>query len=532
MSILLGLFSNRPEDGWSGFGAIASTVSGETVTESSALGVAAYFACVRVLSEDIAKLPLQLFRREGANRMREDRHPVDQLLQRMHPIAGSQSIREAMTAHACTWGNGYAEIERDASGLPIALHIIHPSRVEARRVDGEIIYRVHADSGRAADFWPEDILHIHGLGGTGLSGYSVIRLAAESLGLTIASEKFGAAYFGNGATPGLAIEHPEKLSQAAKENLRDSWVKAHAGAGKSHRPFVLDEGMKVHPYSAPPDDAQFLETRQFQIEEVCRWFRMMPVKIGHKTATPYTNVEALSRAHVDDCLMPWAVRWEQEIQRKLLFEADRASGRYAKHNFSALLRGDAAARANFYRTMINIGAYSPNDVRAKEDEDPIDGGSVYMVQSNMTTLEAVAQGRNLSSQKAAQDQQSGSSQRQQATATLSSVFLGAADRALSKEVRARANEQRKNSGNAKALHQWATAFYGRYRSDIVSAFAPAVDAWCMLADADMSAGMQAIERFADAYCSRAMVAPSSEVADTPTTLADAVLAALQEIPDA
>jgi HK97 family phage portal protein len=207
----------------------------------------------------------------------------------------------------------------------------------------------------------------------------------------MAMETFGSRFFGNGTNPGMVVSHPGKLTSAAHDNLRNSLVTAHSGLGNTHRLLLLEEGMKVEKYGIPPNDCQFLESRQFQIPEVARWFNLPPHKLKDLTKSSFSNIESEQISFVTDAILPWLVRLEQNYNAQLLSPGDRGLyGRgklYWKHVVEGLLRGDAAARGTFYREMFNIGAMSINEIREKEDLDPVDGGDVHLVPLNMTTLE-------------------------------------------------------------------------------------------------------------------------------------------------
>jgi HK97 family phage portal protein len=216
-------------------------------------------------------------------------------------------------------------------------------------------------------------------------------MARKSLGLGMALETFGSMFFGNGTNPGLIVSHPGKLSQLASSNLKDSLATAHQGLGKSHRMLLLEEGMKVEKYGIPPNDCQFLESRSFQIPEVARWFNLPPHKLKDLTKSSFSNIESEQISFVTDSILPWAVRLEANYNMQLLTKYDKElSGRgrlYFKHSLEGLLRGDSASRAAFYTAMFNIGAFSPNDIREKEDMDPVPGGDIRLVPMNMVSLE-------------------------------------------------------------------------------------------------------------------------------------------------
>lgn len=393
MSIFKTLLAQSHDDGFGQPSSQMSSMIGSMVTEAGvgmspeqAVGVSTYFACMRVVSEDIGKLPLKTYERlDGREKRLADDHAAFELLHDApNEETTAQSFRETLTAHAAGWGGGFAEIQRSRRGRPVAMYVIHPSRVVMKRAkDGSLYYAVRSeDSVNLVPIEARDMFHLHGLGEDSLTGYSIAALAAQSLGLARAAEQFGASFFRNGASLSGVLEHPANLSDEALKHLRDSWQRKYGGANNAGSVAILEEGMKYEKIGIPPEQAQFLETRQFSVEEVCRWWRVPPVKVGHNTATPYANIEALNLAYVNDALMPWAVRWEQEARRKL-FMPDERKTYFVEHLFQGLLRGDTQARAEYYSKLYNVGALSPNDIRAYENLNPREGGDEYFVAVNM-----------------------------------------------------------------------------------------------------------------------------------------------------
>lgn len=358
------------------------STAGITATPDTACTVSAYFAAIRNISEDIAKLPISIYR-PGSSTLERITDPVEALLEDSpNPIMGGIAFRECLTAHALSWGNGYAEIVRSASGKPVELWPIHPALVRVC-VDGDnnLTYEVLIKSGQRIVLRPENMFHLHGLGGDGFQGYSVARFAAESVGTSIAAQQFGAAFFGNGSTFGGVLMHPNQMSKEAQDRLVQSIEERHTGARKAFRLMVLEEGMKMESAGIPPRDAQYLELRQFMVSDIARWFRIPPHKIGDLQAATFSNIESLNIQFLQETLLPWIGRWEQEIRRKLL-----APGLVARHGVQSLLRGDQAARAQFYREQFNIGVLSINEIRASEGLNPIEDGDEHYIPLNMTTV--------------------------------------------------------------------------------------------------------------------------------------------------
>jgi HK97 family phage portal protein len=358
---------------WAGTsGATRQTTAGEQVGPGTALQLSAYFAALRAISEDLMKLPLVVQRQVGNRVEKLPDHPVSVMFRsRVCPDVSASAFRETTVAHCASWGNGYAEIVRNGAGQVAQLWPIHPSRVQPIRDDnGRLFYRVRSDLAlRQPDaiLGPAEMLHPHGLGGDGVTGYSVCGLAAESLGVALASQRFAAAFYGNGANVGGVLKSPGKLTDKAWQRLRESWSGVYQGPENAGKVAILEEGLDYSRTTIPPNEAQFLESRQFSIEEIARWFRMPPHKLQHLLRSTNNNIEHQSIEYVTDTLMPWAVRFEREIDAKIL---DGAGDLTIKHDFSALLRGDNNARANFYRTMVTLMIMTPNECRAAEGMNP------------------------------------------------------------------------------------------------------------------------------------------------------------------
>lgn len=364
--------------------------AGITVTHDNALEAAAFFACIRVISEDMASLPWHAFQRrsDGGRDPLVNSHVQYLINQRANPDMSAYAFRETLNAWAMSWGNGYAEIERDNAGRPAWLWPICPDRVEVDRDgNGNVVYDVANSAGPNTVISSRDMFHVHGLGFDGLVGYSIVSLASRSLGLSISLEEFGAQFFGNGATLGGILEVPEEssLSDDGKKNLRNTFNKRHQGASKAHGVEILDGGVKYKEVGVEPDKGQFIESHQHQVEVIARWCRVPPHKIGHLLRMTFNNVEQLSIDYVQGGIIPWARRFEEEANFKLFGLRDR--NKYTKINTNALMRGDTETRGNFYNTMWNLGAFSVNEIRELEDRNPVPDGDKRFVQLNMTTLE-------------------------------------------------------------------------------------------------------------------------------------------------
>lgn len=380
---------------YDGFG-VVRTVSGENVTPESAMALAAYYACIRVISEDVGKLPLHVFRQRGTVREKDGSHPLWRVLHdRPNPEMTSMAFRETVTAWALGWGNGYAEIVRSEDGRSVELWPIHPKRVVPMRDEnGVLFYRVNMGSTadkrpETVDLPAESVLHIHGVGGDAISGWSIARLAAESLGVALAEQKHSGAFFGNGARPSGILKYPgifDQVDESKKKQFREEWERNYGGASNAGKTAILDEGIEYQPISMNNKDSQFIESRQFSVEEICRWFRIPPHKVQHLLRSTFSNIESQNLEYVVDTLMPWLVRWEQAIALRLLSGA-RDAGVFVKHNVNALLRGDVVSRGQWYTQMLTNGVFSVNDVRELEDMNPVDSGDRHFVQGQMVPLD-------------------------------------------------------------------------------------------------------------------------------------------------
>lgn len=372
------------------------TASGAVVTEESALSTSAFFAAVRVLAESESSLPLHLYQRlPGGGKERATGRRLYNLLRfSPNPEMTAIEMRDALTGHAVTWGNAFLNIQWANDGEPLALWPLRPDRMRLERAPNgglSYVYKLpQRYDGNERRLAPQDVLHIRGLGSNGLIGYSILSLAMQSIGLALATEEFGARFFGNGAAPGGVLVHPATLSDEANARLRKSWEEMHQGLDNAHRVAILEEGLDYKQIGLAPEESQFLETRKFQVRDVARWFRMQPHKIQDLDNATFTNIEHQGLEFVTDTLMPWLVRWEQRIWLSLLSPAEREVY-YAEHLVDGLLRGDVQARYNAYNIGRNGGWLSADDIREKENMNPLpDGqGRIYLVPMNMIPADQV-----------------------------------------------------------------------------------------------------------------------------------------------
>ena len=401
MNILSRLFHSRDKPRNSTAGSayrffFGGTPAGKHVNEKSAMQITAVYACVRILAESIAGLPLHLFRYDGkGGKARAVDHPLYFLLHdEPNPEMTSFAFRETLMTHLLLWGNAYAQVIRNGKGEVLALYPLMPNRMTVDRDKaGRLRYeymRMDDEAptmkGTAVVLNPADVLHIPGLGFDGIVGYSPLAMAKNAIGMAMACEEYGASFFANGATPSAVLEYPGTLKDPAK--IRESWELAHGGRN-SHRIGILEEGMKYTPIGIPPEQAQFLETRKFQISEIARIFRVPPHMVGDLEKATFSNIEHQSLEYVKYTLAPWICRFEQSMARSLLLPQEKREYTI-KLNVDGLLRGDYQSRMQGYAIGRQNGWMSANDIRQLESLDLIPeekGGDLYLVNGNMERLE-------------------------------------------------------------------------------------------------------------------------------------------------
>ena len=401
MGILSGIFKARDklQDRTAGSSYtffMGGTTAGKIVTERSAMQMTAVYSCVRILAEAIAGLPLHLYRYtdEGSKEKALD-HPLYLLLHdEPNPEMSSFVFRETLMTHLLLWGNAYAQIIRNGKGEVVALYPLMPNKMTVDRdPEGHLYYQYNRNSDEAIKpsqtvlLQPRDVLHIPGLGFDGLVGYSPIAMAKNAIGLAIATEEYGAKFFANGAAPSGVLEHPGTIKDP--QRVRDAWQSQFGGSSNSGKVAVLEEGMKYTPISIAPEQAQFLETRKFQINEIARIFRVPPHMVGDLEKSSFSNIEQQSLEFVKYTLDPWVIRWEQSLQRALIRQDEKARY-FVKFNLEGLLRGDYQSRMTGYATARQNGWMSANDIRELENLDRIpaeDGGDLYLINGNMLPLQ-------------------------------------------------------------------------------------------------------------------------------------------------
>nr|DAL73508.1 MAG TPA: Portal [Caudoviricetes sp.] len=401
MGIFSGLFKSRDKPQNRTVGSsytffMGGSTSGKPVNERSAMQMTAVYSCVRILAEAVAGLPLHLYKyTDTGGKEKAVDHPLYLLLHdEPNPEMSSFVFRETLMTHLLLWGNAYAQIIRNGKGEVVALYPLMPNKMTVDRdSNGQLYYtyqRANEEAptmeGTSVKLKPSDVLHIPGLGFDGLVGYSPIAMAKNAIGMAIACEEFGAKFFANGAAPSGVLEHPGTIKDPSR--VRDAWQSQFGGASNSGKVAVLEEGMKYTPISISPEQAQFLETRKFQINEIARIFRVPPHMVGDLEKSSFSNIEQQSLEFVKYTLDPWIIRWEQSMARVLL-SLDEKKEYFIKFNLEGLLRGDYQSRMNGYSIARQNGWMSANDIRELENLDRIpaeQGGDLYLINGSMLPL--------------------------------------------------------------------------------------------------------------------------------------------------
>jgi len=363
--------------------------AGVQVGHQGALRFTPFWAAVRVISGTIGALPFKVYRRlDGGGKEPQSGHRVYGLLHEApNEYMDAVTFVETRMAHVLTHGNGYAEIQRDGAGRPAGLWPLLPNRTARKaREDGTLYYEITLPAGGKITLPDRDVLHIKGLGFDGYTGYDVVTYHREALGYGIATKEFGARFFANDASPGGVVEHPGPgaMSAPAYNNLKKSWDEAHAGLSNAHRVAILEEGAKFHPTGVEPQKAQMIQAMKFSIDDCARIFGIPPHKIGSMEFSKYSNVYELNNDFYCSTMLYWFRKWEQEINAKLFGPGERGV-LFVEILVDALLRGDMAARTAYYQAGRQWGWLSVDDIREKENMNPLpDGaGKIYLQPLNM-----------------------------------------------------------------------------------------------------------------------------------------------------
>lgn len=449
--------------------------SGVIINEETAIKYSALFAGVGVIAETIALLPWHTYERQGEDRRKRTSNQVSRILN----VAPCDELtagvfRETILSHAILWGNGYAYIERDVGGRARALWLITPDRVTPKRNElGKIVYEVRNDTGDLSLFAADEIFHVRGRGFDGTMGYSLVWLAARSLGLAISTEEFGADMYTNGVFGSGVLEHPGRLGDEAYERLKDSFENEHAGVGRRHRPLIFEGGMTWKQTAISPEDAQLLQSREMNVNEIARWLRLPPHKLGDLRRSTFTNIEHQSREFVGDAILPWTKRLEEEANAKLL----RNPNAYSKLDVGGLMRGDSQSQADYYQKMSGIGVYTINEIRTLQDLDPIGPeGDKRLVPMNMTTIERI--GEEKDSQREPDNDLPDLSEEQQ-SAHLRAI-ANVIDRNYRKQQRRAESAAKRYKGNREGFAEWLNKYYSEdFRAEFRDSLRPVLDVYSL-----------------------------------------------------
>jgi HK97 family phage portal protein len=456
------------------FGSGTKTDAGIVVTDEMALMCAAVFQGVNVLSSDIAKAPMNLLKRRpngGSDHYIESK---TYHLLKTEPNAemGAMVFRQTLTAHALTLGGGYAEIERNALGQPVALWPITPNRICATRDDnGRLFYLVD----QRDPYAQEDILHIHGLGFDGTSGYALLHLARQVIGLALATEKYASSFFGNNATIGGVISLEGSKDPEELKDYRAAIEAAHKGSDKAFRLLLLDNGAKFQPYTGTNQDAQMDELRDKQVEEVSRFFRIPVHKLNNLKNATYSNIEHQDLEYYKGPILDWFTLWEQECGRKLIARPERRI-QFFKHNANVFLRGDISSRYTALGIARDKGIISANEWRELEDMNPQGGpqGDEYFVQSAQVPARLLADQAEAQTEKIKADAEAARRKPEAMppnTPSPDPVLKDRAERAEQAlaEVRAQLDAEIEKRSNAEGERDALTADVGRQEAAVAEA---------------------------------------------------------------
>lgn len=368
--------------------------SGEEVTVESSLTVSGVIAIITLIAQDSASLPLILYGRAGRSKFRATDHPYYRLLHDApNPEHTAMQFREYIVSHMIAWGNFYAQVIYDGAGVAKELWPLRPDKMTVKRVDGEKIYEYQMPSGKPRIFLRHEVLHIAAMGFDGLTGMSRIALARNAIGLGMSLEKYGSRVMRNDARPSVALRHPNRLVNGSDNTtynrLKENWSEVYGGADNAGKPLILEEGMDITTIGFPPEDAQYLESRKFQLSEINRIIGPVPPHmIGDVSSSTSwgTGIDSQEQGYVNHTLRGYTTRIEQALVQQLLLEEDRAGGYFFEHLFDGLLRGDISTRYAAYVQAITNGWMSRNEVRLRENLNPRNGLDEILQPLNMTPV--------------------------------------------------------------------------------------------------------------------------------------------------
>ena len=363
----------------------AETSTGITVDQTTVFNLSTVYACINAIAQTIGSLPIDLYRRNGEDKIKDTKHYLYDLLHRKpNPYMLPSAFKEAMMGNTLAWGNGYAEIEFDIMQRPLALWPIPSGRVKPQLVNQELVYDVTLND-RVARLPAYRIFHLPGLSFNGISGVTPIQVSREAFGIAMAEQEYAGRYFKNDANPGGVLEHPARLTDEAYDRLKKEMELMHAGLKNSHRMMLLDGGMKWTKQGLSPADSQLLEQRKFSVNDISRMFRVPPHIIGNLDAATFSNIEQQFIEFLTLCLSPWIGKFEEAINQRVIQHHERVI-LYSKFNVNSILRGDIKTRYEAYGLGLDRGFLSVNEVRRFEDWNDIAGGDVYYKALNLAPI--------------------------------------------------------------------------------------------------------------------------------------------------
>lgn len=475
--------SQKPP-GWVTAGWGMESYAGEDVTVEGALGVAAAYSCVTLLSGDIASLPLILFRRLERGKERAVDRPAYWLMHDApNPEHTSFTFREIQTAHILSWGNFYGQLIWDQSGVVREVWPLRPDRMSVFRENGvkKYLYRTQSGSDRA--FRADEIMHIPGFGFDGLVGYSPLELAINTLGLAVAAEKYGSRVFKNDARPSVVLMTKGVLDEDAYKRMRESWEQSYKSADNAGKTAILEEDTTLKEVGFPPEQAMFIESQKWSLLQLARIYHIPPHMIGAvEVSTSWgSGIEQQEQGYVNHTLRSLTRRMEQQLNRSILLERDRKDY-FFEHLFDDLLRGDTTARYQAYNMGIQSGFITRNEVRIKENLNPLDGLDEPLVPLNMAGADEADGEMNDASPA---DDPNG-----EANDTVRAFVLDAAERMVRREVNEVTDAVKRylDKDKPEKFRAWLEEFYKREQAEYIRrTFAP------LKTDIDRQIGLYCLE---------------------------------------
>jgi len=500
------------------------TKAGVPVNETNALKYLTVFACASLISGDLAKLPLNVYQKnKDGGKERVLMHPLSDILHTApNPNTTSFNWRESGQSHLLLWGNKYDRIVRTPMTKQIAglVQVTDPSGMQIKKYKNGTFYE-WCEEGKKRKVAKKDMFHIPGFGFDGVFGMSMISLAREAIGLGLATENFGSTFFGNGTHPSGVMEMDGTLGDNKADFIK-ALKNGFAGLGKAHKIMLLENGAKYKPLTVPPNDAQFLETRNFQKIEICGMYHVPPHKIAiHGHNSDNNSLETENANYVDSCLMHWIVRWEQNIALQLLTKEERQKGLFVEFLVDGLLRGNSQARAEYYNKIFQVAGIKPNEIRAKENMNPIEGGDESFVMLNMIPLSMAGQVAEENNQDPKKEDKNlrlieyrtknSIMLRDRIAKQYYPLFQRAAQDIVNKEglaVKGQINKQRKSREN-RDMQTWLDDFYRKMPAEIKSKIGPVIRSFSEAIQAAAAEEMGVdvgvsddLERFIDDYSTR------------------------------